>query len=57
MLQKDYKEEHELVRKELWIRVAVAYVQSSNSTSKEYASTWADRVLDDFDERFKKTDH
>ena len=28
---KDYKKEHELVRKELWMRVACAYVNSSNS--------------------------
>lgn len=54
MKTKDYKEEHELVRKELWIKIAYAYVNSSNSTSKEYASKWADQVLEDFDERFKK---
>ena len=33
MITKDYKEEHELVRKELWMRIACAYVNSSNSTS------------------------
>jgi len=54
MITKDYKEEHELVRKELWMRIACAYVNSSNSTSKEYASKWADQVLKDFDERFNK---
>lgn len=55
MLPKDYKEEHELVRKELWMRVATAYVQSSNSISKEDAATWADKVLNDFDRRFNKS--
>ena len=50
---KDYDQEHELVRKELWTRVACAYVESSNSINKTGAATWADQVLKDFDERFK----
>jgi hypothetical protein len=54
MITKDYKEEHDLVRKELWISIASAYVNSSNSTSKEGAAKWADKVLEDFDSRFKK---
>ena len=50
---KDYKEEHELVRKELWMRICCAYVNSSNSVNKSYASEWADEVLKEFDKRFK----
>ena len=57
MITKDYKEEHDLVRKELWMRIACAYVNSSNSTSKEHASKWADQVLMDFDSRFEKPKH
>ena len=53
MIIKDYKEEHDLVRKELWTRIACAYVNSSNSTNKENASKWADQVLKDFDSRFE----
>lgn len=54
MITKDYEEEHELVRKELWMRIACAYVNSSNSTHKDRAANWADKVLSDFDVRFNK---
>lgn len=46
--------EHEELRKELWVRVYVACVQSSNSTSKYGAIRWADQALADFDSRFKE---
>ena len=50
---KDYQEEKELVRQKLWCDIAVAYVQASNSVSKEGAADWADFLLDAFDKRFE----
>ena len=49
-MEKDLEFQKE--RRTLWSKVAVAYVQSSNSTTKKYASEWADQILKDFDERF-----
>ena len=54
MISKDYEKEHELIRQELWCRVACAYVQSSNSIRVERAPEWADHVLSEFDKKFKK---
>lgn len=51
---KDYKDEHEIIRQMLWFEIAKAYVQSSNSTSIDEASKWADRILQEFDKRFKR---
>lgn len=47
------KEAHEQIRKDLWVKVAIAYVNSSNSTKIRHAKEWADEILSDFDERFK----
>lgn len=52
-MSKNYKEEHELIRQELWVRMAAAYVGAANATNINGPSKWADRVLEDFDERFK----
>ena len=52
MIIKDIEQEHDLIRKELWIKVAVAYVSASNSASKEGAAEWANQVLKDFDKVF-----
>lgn len=46
------KEQHELVRKKLWMKAACAYVNSSNSTDRNQAAAWADTVLYEFDNRF-----
>ncbi len=54
MIKANYKEEHELTRKNLWINVFIAYTNSSNSTSIEYGHIWADKALTEFDKRFKK---
>jgi len=53
MQNKDYKEEHDITRKKLWIDIFVAYTSSSNSTSREGGSKWADEALKQFDVRFK----
>ncbi len=45
---------HEDLRKELWIEIAVAVASADNSTNKASCAAWADYVLNDFDERFKK---
>lgn len=50
----EMKDLHESIRKDLWSKVACAYVNSSNSTTSEYACGWADKVLSGFDERFPK---
>ena len=54
MTNKDYTEEHDIIRKELWRDIACAYVSASNSTSSEGAAKWADKVLEAFDKRFPK---
>jgi hypothetical protein len=51
---RNYKKEHELLRKKLWIKVAVAYTGASNSTSTTNMSDWADHALKEFDKRFKQ---
>ncbi len=40
-------------RRQLWADVYVAYVASSNSTSSDLASKWADDAVKKFDDRFK----
>lgn len=39
-------------RKELWIGVAIAYANSSNSTHIQYMAKWADHALAEYDKRF-----
>ena len=43
----------EKIRQNLWCSIAVAYVSSINSGYKSEAAKWAEKVLEDFDERFK----
>ena len=45
--------DHEMIRKELWANIARSYVNSSNSTDADGAARWADKILSDFDKRFK----
>jgi hypothetical protein len=48
------KEEHETLRKNLWVQICVAYTASSNSTSKEGGPNWANKALEEFDKVFKR---
>lgn len=45
---------HNELKKQLWMRVVVAYVASSNSMSSGGASKWANKIVDDFDDTFKR---
>jgi len=45
-------EEHENIRKKLWIDIYVAYVAAPNSINDDGAYVWADIALKRFDERF-----
>ena len=47
--------DHEMLRKQLWAAVYVAYVRADNSTSDKGAPVWADRCLENFDARFPKS--
>ena len=49
-MNKDY----EVIRAELWKEIAVAYVGADNSTNCTGAVNWADKILKEFDERFKE---
>ena len=49
---KKYKKQQELIRQKLWMKVVIAYVGSSNSTSLNGAIKWADTILLKFDEKF-----
>ena len=51
-MDKDYTQEHENLRKKLWINTYVAYVSSSNSTNENGAYKWANIALERFDEKF-----
>ena len=53
-MEKDLTQEelHENCRKELWIKVYIAYVSAANATKEDGASKWADIALKRFDERF-----
>ena len=44
----------EQLKKELWVKVYVAYVESSNSTISTGAAKWADVAVDEFVKRFDK---
>lgn len=47
-----YKE-HQSIRKELWVGIAVAVAQSSNSVESQTCWIWADKILAEFDSRFR----
>ena len=46
------KKAHELMRRDVWTRAAVAYISASNSSNKEYAGYWANAALEAFDRQF-----
>ena len=48
--------ELESVRMKLWCDTFVAYLSTSNSIFPSSASVWADKAIEDFDERFTTTD-
>ena len=52
MENKDYIEQHQAIRKQLWVNVYVSYVGAANATNPDGASKWADIALVRFDERF-----
>ncbi len=45
--------EHELMRRDLWIKIAASVANNERYTSMEYPAQWADAVLKDFDSKFK----
>jgi hypothetical protein len=51
--QRHQQQQREDYRKELWVRVAVAVAQASNSTTRYMMEKWADHALAEFDKRFK----
>ncbi len=51
MIQLD--KDHEVVRKQLWSEVYVAYVSAANATNPNGAARWADIALEEFDKRFR----
>lgn len=53
---KDYIEEHQLARINLWAQAWVGVANAINCTKPEAATRWADAALAAFDERFKKTE-
>jgi lysozyme family protein len=50
------EERHEILRKEFWSKIYVAYVSSDNSINNDGAFKWADIALQRFDERFSLKD-
>jgi hypothetical protein len=48
-------EEHNQMRKTLWMQVAIATAGSANCVNTTTAARYADQVLSDFDTRFKNT--
>ena len=48
------KERAEIIRKLLWVEVAVSVARSDNSTKPESCAKWADEVLEAFDKRFPR---
>lgn len=51
-MQKDYQMEHEMMRKELWIKVWLGATNANMYKDTEDARTCADIALKDFDSRF-----
>jgi len=44
---------HETMRKKLWIDAWIQVANANNTVSLSTPTTWADKALKDFDERFK----
>ena len=51
-MQKDYQMEHEMMRKELWIKVWLGATNANMYKDTEDARTCADIALKNFDSRF-----
>ena len=45
--------DRELMRKQLWMSVAIAVARATNSSQKESCCTWANHVLEQFDKKFR----
>ncbi len=50
---KDYNKEHDLLRKQLWIRVVSAYISSDEYARTDNAIDKADKLLKRFDFEFE----
>lgn len=48
------QENHEELRKKLWVNAWVNVAAAATCTDPKAATRWADIALNDFDERFKK---
>lgn len=46
------RELHDQQARELWMKVAVAVANSSNSTTTSSMISWADHAVKEFDKRF-----
>jgi len=51
---KDYKKEHELMRRKLWIDVAARVGGSDNCMHEHTMSNFANSALEKFDKKFKQ---
>lgn len=51
---KDYQEEHENIRKNLWIQAWVLTANSDNCIKLNTPTIYADTALSEFDKRFDK---
>ena len=47
------EKEHEMMRRELWIKVAVAVANCENAKLEDSPARWANETLKKFDEKFK----
>lgn len=51
---KDYSNEHELMRRKLWMQAWTYVAGASNCNEKTIPGKWADRALLEFDAKFPK---
>jgi len=51
---RDYANEHELRRRDLWSSAWNAVARAENTRRPDTATSWADAALKSFDIRFKK---
>ena len=47
------QEEHEKQKRELWVKMLIAYAGSSNSTRYSVGAEWADKAVKSYDDRYK----
>ena len=54
--RKDYKKEHQLMRRNLWTQVWSLTANANDCKEASTATTYADIALEEFDERFREID-